>query len=152
MPADASLYHRDRGTIRPNGGQIRAVWAWVAELRRARTDAPAVEGAYRAAEWAIGVSNVPPITGRHFLRPWKIVDTAFTFANEHDVLRPMTASTLAGEINAAADIAAADPDPEKVAYAVGVHSFLAWWAGIAELPEPLVPNPEALIPQQARSA
>ena len=152
MPADASLYRRDPGTIRPQGAQIRAVWAWVAELRKNRPDAPAVEGAYRAAEWAVGVSNVPPLTGAWALRPYRIVDTAFTHADEHATLRPMTKASLISEINAAAEQAEINQDPEKVSYAVGVHSLLAWWAGIAELPEPLIPNPDALIPAQSRSA
>lgn len=152
MPGNPRLYRRDPGTSRPHGGQIRAVWAWIAELRKARTDAPAVEGAYRAAEWAIGVSNVPPVTGVHYLRPWRIVDTAFTHANEDDLLRPMSTASLAREINAAADQAETSPDPNRAAYALGAYSLLAWWAGTAELPEQLVPNPEALIPAQARSA
>ena len=152
MPGNARLYRRDPGTNKPHGGQIRAVWAWVAELRRTRSNAPAIEGAYRAAEWAVGVSNVPPVTGAHYLRPWRIVDSAFTHANENDTLRPMSSGALATEINAAADQAETSPDPDRAAYGLGAYSLLAWWAGVAELPDELVPNPDALIPAQSRSA
>ena len=151
MAGDPSLYRREPGSIRPHGGQIRAVWQWTAERRRRADHAPALEGAYRALEWAIGLSNTPPISGQRYLRGSQIVETAFTHPNESDILKPVTNHLLAREINHAADQAAADPDPDKVNYAVGAHGLLSWWAGVGELPAPLVPDPDQLrnrVPRQ----
>ena len=148
MAGDPSLYRREPGSIRPHGGQIRAVWQWTSELRRRRGKAPALEGAYRALEWAIGISNTPPVTGQRYTHPQMLMDVAFSHANEHDILKPMSQRLLAAEINHAADQAAMDPNPDKVSYAIGAHGILAWWAGVAELPEQLIPDPRQLKPER----
>lgn len=150
MAGDPRLYERAPNTPRPHGGQIRAVWQWTSELRRRRDNAPALEGAYRALEWAIGLSNTPPISGQRYLRPSQIVDTAFTHPNETDILKPVTNHLLAAEINHAADQAGMDPDPDKVHYAIGAHGILSWWAGVGELPPQLVPDPDQLRNRKPR--
>lgn len=140
MAGNPSLYRREPGSIRPHGGQIRAVWQFTAELRKRRQDAPAVEGAYRALEWVIGFSNTPPVTGRRYLHPGMMVDVAFTHPNETDVLKPVSRTGLAEEMRVAHVHATGDPDEQVAHYCLGAYGILAWWVGAADLPEQLVPD------------
>ncbi|GAA5010186.1 hypothetical protein [Actinopolymorpha pittospori] len=136
----ADLFRREPGTERPRIEQIRAVWAWLSFLRVQSLIRPEVEGAYRAAEWAIGLTDVPPVTGARYHTPSFIVEAAWTRPGEHDIIKPATDQLIAGEINTAGAIAEAGADPVKREYAGGTYALLAWWAGIVELAEFLTPN------------
>ena len=152
MAGDPSLYRREPGSIRPHGAQIRAVWQWTAELRRRRDNAPALEGAYRALEWAIGISNTPPVTGRRYLHPGMMVDVAFTHPHETDVHKPVSRPGLAEEARVA-QIHTGDPDDAVAHYCTGAYGVLAWWMGAAELPEQLIPDQaEFRVKRQRTSA
>lgn len=152
MAGNPSLYRREPGSIRPHGGQIRAVWQWTAELRRRRENAPALEGAYRALEWVIGISNTPPATGKRYLHPGMMVDVAFTHPHETDVHKPVSRSGLAEEMRVAHMHATGDPDPEAAHYCLGAYGILAWWIGTAELPAQLVPDQAEFRPKHKTTA
>jgi hypothetical protein len=136
----ARLFRRQQGTPRPAGDQIRAVWAWLNVLRTHYPDRASVEGAYRAAEWAVGITNVPPVRGRTWHLPDLTIEAAFTREGEHEVIKPATTHLIGIEIKAAAEIKDAGADAGQRSYALGAHAMLAWWAGQAELPEWLVPE------------
>lgn len=142
--ATARLFRRKGGTARPEGDQIRAVWAWLDQLRVAYPDRPAVEGAYRAAEWAVGLSNTPPLTGIHYLRPDMIIEAAFTREGENPILKRATVNGITREASEATEVARAHENPDRRAYAAGAVAILTWWIGAAELEPFLTPELQPL--------
>ena len=142
--ATARLFRRKGGTARPEGDQIRAVWAWLDELRVAYPDRPAVEGAYRATEWAVGLSNTPPLTGIAYLRPDMIIEAAFAREGENPILKRATTNLIAREAAEAAEAAKAHESGDRRAYAAGVVAILTWWNGTANLVEFLIPELQPL--------
>ena len=148
-----TMYVREPGTAKPYGGQVRAVWAWLQLLRRDGRDPHMVGGGIAAAEWCIGLTNALPITGRAYRDPYYLQEAAMSLPDRYsDRLRPATNELIRREMDAADEAESLATSPADYDYAHGVHGFLAWWAGEAELPAEFVPDAHGRLPKPRQGA
>lgn len=151
-------YVREPGTRAPRWDQAQSVWAWVAALRRTYPGRADVEGAYHAAEWTLGLTDVPPISGMILYTASTLVDLPFTPPDVYRQVRQATPELIVKELNAAADIAGrpgiTDREMADRDRAGGAYLWLSWWTGTGPLADLLVPDADHLpgIPRQAGAA
>jgi len=145
------LCRREPGTSKPHPAQIRAVWGWLSILRHHVPDDARYEGAVAAAEWLIGLSNVPPVTARAFRHPQNLVDAAFVHPGDDETIKPATTAGLAAEINDAADEARYAQTTAARAYAAGAHALMCWWADVERLPADMTPDDRGRLPQRQQA-
>lgn len=143
----AAMYRREPGTSKPRPAQIRAVWGWLSILRRHSPDDTRYEGAVAAAEWLIGLSNVPPITARAFRHRQNLVAAAFTHPGDDELIKPASTAGIADEINEAVTAARFWDEPGR-AYAAGAHAFMCWWVDVERLPADMTPDDRGRLPER----
>ena len=135
----------DRTTDKPTSEQVQALWSWLVALRNAYPDRQSVEGAYHAAEWVLGLTNVMPVSGRILYNPTGLLDAAWAFGDEDPyAVAPATVAKVLEEYRYATALSAPGRDDIAARRARGVNVFLAWWLGAAALPDWLIPNPRKL--------
>ena len=139
------LYVRTEDGMPPTTEQTQALWSWLVALRRVYPDRLSVEGAYHAAEWVLGLTNVMPVSGRDLYNPYGLLDAAWALGDEdpYAVARAGVARELE-EYRRATALATSGREDIAGRRAQGVHAFLGWWLGESELPAWLVPDPRKL--------
>lgn len=111
----------------PTREQAQEVWAWLAMLRRLRPDVGIVIGAYEAAEWTFGLTDVAPVTPADYP------------SGPRELLGDPDPAVLGAEITAAIETLSGRRPGDKDR-ASGAYAWLAWWEGLEGLPEWLIPQ------------
>lgn len=123
-------YDRTSGD-QPHREQVQDVWAWLATLRRLDPDDGRTLGAYEAAEWTLGLTDVLPVTD------------AVLAAGTAQLLGDPDPRLVGQEALAAVEVLQGKRDGDRER-AAGAFAFLAWWVGAERLPDWLTPRLEQL--------
>jgi hypothetical protein len=115
----------------PTRAQTQEVWAWLAMLRRLRPNVAIVIGAYEAAEWTLGLTDVAPVTPASYP------------SGPRELLGDPDPAVLEAELAATIETLSGRRPGDKER-ASGAYAWLAWWEGHEDLPEWLVPQFERL--------
>ncbi|MBE1605557.1 hypothetical protein [Actinopolymorpha pittospori] len=99
---------------------------------------PAIVGAYTAAEWALELTDVRPMARAGLTS----ADVERLAVQENPALvHAADQAALADELRLAVDVLEGHRAGDQT-LALGVHSWLAWWLGVRDLPEQFVPGSE----------
>lgn len=120
------------GEPQPDREQVQAVWSWLALMRRIHPDAGPVLGAYNAAEWTLGLTDVLPVTD------------GVLSAGAHYLLGDPDPK-IVGQEALAADAVLRGARAGDREIAAGAFAWLAWWVGADQLPDWLVPRFDELL-------
>lgn len=145
------LYARDPDQGAPRLSQAQAVWAWLDVLSHAFPDRWDVQGARHAAEWALGLTDIPPVTGRKLYHDAGRVDAANDPGDIHRELKAYSLDTRGVELDAAMTAARREVEPRDRDRALGAAALLAWWEGSAPIADFLRPSPRNLPAWQRKA-
>lgn len=121
---------RDPAAPEPSRTQTQQAWRWLSRLYWSNSDMHFLEGMYAAAEWTMGLTDVPPVAAYvpDYSRPAQPRTAAFGRAG--DELDLITA-VIRGQHGIRG---------HGMDYVGGARDWLLWWVGATDLPHLLQPK------------